>query len=157
MPSITSQFLSSAMRDRPLVPPRHTTNLASVEQYCEKPDDAVSTVGHSVRSANTAVYALLDGGKSVSPFLKEEHDLTHPVQLTERHNDVTQQRTASPVRSFVFRSPGHGTGIRSLLERAGKTGRCCQENYLQKDRCSPDIPCSRPYVTLIKQRPAAVA
>jgi oleate hydratase len=75
MPFITSQFMPRVAGDRPLVRPLHTTNFAFVGQFCEMPDDVVFTVEYSVRSAQTAVYALLDIDKSVSPIFKGEHDL----------------------------------------------------------------------------------
>jgi oleate hydratase len=75
MPFITSQFMPRLAGDRPLVRPFHTTNIAFVGQYCEIPDDVVFTVEYSVRSAQTAVYSLLDVDKPVSPIFKGEHDL----------------------------------------------------------------------------------
>ena len=75
MPLITSQFMPRVTGDRPLVRPLHTTNVAFVGQYCEIPDDVVFTVEYSVRSAQTAVYAVLDIDKPVSPIFKGEHDL----------------------------------------------------------------------------------
>ena len=60
MPFITSQFLPRAKGDRPEVVPERTRNLAFLGQFCELPDDVVFTVEYSVRSAQTAVYALLE-------------------------------------------------------------------------------------------------
>jgi oleate hydratase len=59
MPFITSQFLPREAGDRPQVVPKGSLNLAFVGQYCELPDDVVFTVEYSIRSAQTAVYALL--------------------------------------------------------------------------------------------------
>ncbi len=59
MPFITSQFLRRGSGDRPQVVPRESRNLAFMGQFCELPDDVVFTVEYSVRSAQTAVYALL--------------------------------------------------------------------------------------------------
>lgn len=59
MPFITSQFLRRAKGDRPAVVPPGTENLAFIGQFCEQPDDVVFTVEYSIRSAMTAVYALL--------------------------------------------------------------------------------------------------
>lgn len=59
MPFITSQFLPREMGDRPQVVPDGSKNLAFMGQYCELPDDVVFTVEYSIRSAQTAVYALL--------------------------------------------------------------------------------------------------
>jgi oleate hydratase len=75
MPFITSQFMPRVKGDRPLVRPTGTTNIAFIGQYCELPDDVVFTVEYSVRSAQTAVYSLLDLDKEVSPLYKAQHDV----------------------------------------------------------------------------------
>lgn len=75
MPFITSQFMPRVIGDRPMVRPIGTTNIAFVGQYCELPDDVVFTVEYSVRSAQTAVYSLLDLDKEVSPLYKAQHDV----------------------------------------------------------------------------------
>jgi len=59
MPFITSQFLRREKGDRPLVVPKDSKNLAFLGQFCELPEDVVFTVEYSIRSAQTAVYALL--------------------------------------------------------------------------------------------------
>jgi oleate hydratase len=59
MPFITSQFLRRESGDRPEVVPAGTRNLGFIGQYCELPNDVVFTVEYSIRSAQTAVYALL--------------------------------------------------------------------------------------------------
>jgi oleate hydratase len=59
MPFITSQFLPREKGDRPQVVPKGSENLAFIGQFCELPDDVVFTVEYSIRSAQTAVYALL--------------------------------------------------------------------------------------------------
>jgi oleate hydratase len=59
MPFITSQFLRREKGDRPRVVPDGSRNLAFIGQFCELPDDVVFTVEYSIRSAQTAVYALL--------------------------------------------------------------------------------------------------
>lgn len=60
MPFITSQFLPRAKGDRPAVLPDGSHNLAFTGQFVELPDDVVFTVEYSVRSAQVAVYGLLD-------------------------------------------------------------------------------------------------
>lgn len=60
MPFITSQFLPREKGDRPPVVPEGATNLAFTGQFCELPDDVVFTVEYSIRSAQTAVYRLLE-------------------------------------------------------------------------------------------------
>jgi oleate hydratase len=59
MPFITSQFLRRKIGSRPQVFPESSTNFAFIGQFCEMPDDTVFTVEYSIRSAQTAVYALL--------------------------------------------------------------------------------------------------
>ena len=60
MPFITSQFLRRAAGDRPSVIPEGWKNLAFMGQFCELRDDVVFTVEYSIRSAQEAVYALLN-------------------------------------------------------------------------------------------------
>ena len=60
MPFITSQFMPRSHGDRPAIIPDGSHNLAFLGQYCELPDDVVFTVEYSIRSAQTAVYALLN-------------------------------------------------------------------------------------------------
>lgn len=74
MPYITSQFMPRTATDRPKVIPKGSRNLAFIGQYCEIPDDVVFTVEYSVRSAQTAVFGLLDVKRPVSPFYKGQHD-----------------------------------------------------------------------------------
>ncbi len=59
MPFITSQFMPRSAGDRPQIIPEGSHNLALLGQYCEQPEDVVFTVEYSIRSAQTAVYALL--------------------------------------------------------------------------------------------------
>ena len=59
MPFITSQFLRREKGDRPQIVPKGSKNLAFMGQFCELPEDVVFTVEYSIRSAQTAVYALL--------------------------------------------------------------------------------------------------
>jgi oleate hydratase len=75
MPFITSQFLPRARGDRPDVIPERSKNLALVGQFCELPDDVVFTVEYSIRSAQTAVYRLLNLDRTSPPVYKGTHDL----------------------------------------------------------------------------------
>jgi oleate hydratase len=75
MPFITSQFMPRLKGDRPLVRPEGSTNLAFIGQFCEIPDEVVFTVEYSVRSAQTAVFSLLNLKKEISPIYKGQHDL----------------------------------------------------------------------------------
>lgn len=75
MPYITSQFLTRAKGDRPQVIPETTTNLAFIGQFAEVPDDVVFTVEYSVRTAQTAVYGLLNLNREPNPIYKGDHHL----------------------------------------------------------------------------------
>lgn len=74
MPFITSQFLRRTKGDRPQVVPRRSKNLAFVGQFCDLPDDVVFTIEYSIRTAQTAVYALLGLRKYPPPVYKGYHD-----------------------------------------------------------------------------------
>ena len=74
-PYVTSQLSPRAIDDRPPVIPKDTVNLAFLGQYCEIPDDIVFTVEYSVRSAQTAVYSLLNLNKKVSPIYHGMHQV----------------------------------------------------------------------------------
>lgn len=74
LPFITSQFLPRVAGDRPLVVPAGATNFAFIGQFCELPDDVVFTVEYSIRSAQAAVYQLLDLRKTVPPVYKGMFD-----------------------------------------------------------------------------------
>jgi oleate hydratase len=60
MPFVTSQFLKRKVTDRPDVVPKGSTNLALTGQFVEVPDDCVFTMEYSVRSAQMAVFKLLN-------------------------------------------------------------------------------------------------
>jgi oleate hydratase len=74
MPFITSQFLARDKGDRPQIVPKGSRNLAFIGQFCEMPDDVVFTVEYSIRSAQTAVYALLDINRDPPAVYKGEAD-----------------------------------------------------------------------------------
>jgi oleate hydratase len=75
MPFITSQFLPRDKGDRPAVIPAGSHNLAFMGQFCELPDDVVFTVEYSVRSAQLAVYGLLDLKLKPPAVYKGKYDL----------------------------------------------------------------------------------
>jgi oleate hydratase len=75
MPYMTSQFLIRQEGDRPQVAPQGATNLAFIGQFCEIPDDVVFTVEYSVRSAQLAVYKLLQMDKEPPPLYQGQRDL----------------------------------------------------------------------------------
>jgi oleate hydratase len=60
--------------DRPQIVPKGSRNLAFIGQFCEMPDDVVFTVEYSIRSAQTAVYALLDINRDPPAVYKGEAD-----------------------------------------------------------------------------------
>jgi len=74
MPFITSQFLPREKGDRPRVVPKGSQNLAFIGQFCELPDDVVFTVEYSIRSAQTAVYALLGLNREPPPVYQGKFD-----------------------------------------------------------------------------------
>ena len=74
MPFITSQFLPRKAGDRPNIIPEGSMNFAFIGQYCELPDDVVFTVEYSIRSAQTAVYALLGLNRRPPEVYKGEFD-----------------------------------------------------------------------------------
>ena len=74
MPFITSQFLRRERGDRPQVVPQGTRNFAAIGQFCELPDDVVFTVEYSIRSAQTAAYALLELKREPPGVYKGEFD-----------------------------------------------------------------------------------
>ncbi len=74
MPFITSQFLRREAGDRPQVVPEGATNLAFIGQFCEQPHDVVFTVEYSIRSAQTATYALLGLNREPPPVYQGRFD-----------------------------------------------------------------------------------
>ena len=70
MPFITSQFMPRGPADRPAVVPKGARNFAFLGQFCEVPDDTVFTVEYSVRTAQMAVYELLDLNREVTPVYR---------------------------------------------------------------------------------------
>ena len=73
LPYITSQFLTRTTGDRPQVVPEISENLAFIGQFAEVPDDVVFTVEYSVRTAQTAVYELLELDKQPTLIYKGDH------------------------------------------------------------------------------------
>lgn len=70
LPYTTSQFLTRSVGDRPAIIPKKTKNLAFIGQFCEQPKDFVFTDEYSVRSAQIAVFSLLNLKKKVSPIYR---------------------------------------------------------------------------------------
>lgn len=74
MPFITSHFMPRSDGDRPAVIPEGAENFGFLGQFCELADDTVFTVEYSVRSAQTAVYGLLDLPREVTPLYRGYRD-----------------------------------------------------------------------------------
>jgi len=75
MPFGISQFMKRKVSDRPDVVPEGSTNLALTGQFVEVPDDCVFTMEYSVRSAQMAVFKLLNLDKEPTPFPRVSNDL----------------------------------------------------------------------------------
>lgn len=67
LPYTTSQFLPRSQTDRPAVVPAGSTNFALLGEFTEIPDESVFMVSYSCKSAQTAVYTLLNVDKDVTP------------------------------------------------------------------------------------------
>jgi oleate hydratase len=75
MPFVTSQFLKRKVTDRPDVVPEGSTNLALTGQFVEVPYDCVFTMEYSVRSAQMAVFKLLNLDKEPTPYRHVDRDI----------------------------------------------------------------------------------
>ena len=75
LPFGVSQFLKRTITDRPDVVPEGSTNLGLTGQFVEVPDDCVFTMEYSVRSAQMAVFKLLNLAKEPIPFPRVSTDL----------------------------------------------------------------------------------
>lgn len=75
MPYITSQFMPRGGKDRPLIIPEGSQNLAFIGQFVELPGDVVFTVETSVRTAMTAVYRMLHLDRPVDPLFEGQYDI----------------------------------------------------------------------------------
>ena len=75
MPYITSMFMPRTKGDRPLPVPDNSKNLAFISQFVEIPEDVVFTDEYSVRTAQMAVYKLLDITREIPPILHHDKSL----------------------------------------------------------------------------------
>ncbi len=75
MPYITSMFMPRTKGDRPLPVPDNFKNLAFISQFVEIPEDVVFTDEYSVRTAQMAVYKLLDITREIPPILHHDKSL----------------------------------------------------------------------------------
>lgn len=87
MPYITSQFLCRRKGDRPAIRPDGYDNFAIIGQFCEQPDDVVFTVEYSVRSAMSAVYALLALNMQPPAVYKGQYNVRHLYQAHQALHD----------------------------------------------------------------------
>jgi oleate hydratase len=88
MPFITNQFLRRERGDRPDVKPHGYVNLAFIGQFCEQPDDVVFTVEYSIRSAQAAVYRLLNMDLAPPPVYKGAFDMSVLYSAFEALHDL---------------------------------------------------------------------
>ncbi len=84
LPYITSQFSPRVKGDRPVVVPAGYKNLAFLGQFCEILRDIVFTVGYSIRSAQIAVYKLLNLKKKVEPIYRGHFYPRHICRVLKR-------------------------------------------------------------------------
>ncbi|MEK7586475.1 MAG: oleate hydratase [Patescibacteria group bacterium] len=75
MPYGASQFLPRRRGDRPAVVPKGSTNFAFTGQFCEIPEEIAFTVEYSIRSAQIAVYTLLNLAKKVTPIYHGQNNI----------------------------------------------------------------------------------
>lgn len=75
MPYITTYFMPRGSKDRPLVVPKHSKNLAFIGNYAETPRDTVFTTEYSVRTAMEAVYTLLHVDRGVPEVFASAFDV----------------------------------------------------------------------------------
>lgn len=87
MPYVDAQFQPRAMKDRPKVVPKGSTNFAMVSQFVEIADDMVFTEEYSIRGARMAVYKLMGVKKKicpVTPYSKDAKVLMRALKTSYR-------------------------------------------------------------------------
>lgn len=75
MPFITSEFTPRGEGDRPWPVPEGSRNLGFTGQFVETPDDCVFTTEGSARTAQMAVYKLLDLQRDITPIWPTQYDI----------------------------------------------------------------------------------
>jgi oleate hydratase len=95
MPFITSQFLCRQKGDRPQIIPDGTKNMAFIGQFCEMPDDVVFTIEYSIRSAQTAIYALLGLPREVPRVYQGKFDPHVLLKAFMALHDLSADRSAT--------------------------------------------------------------
>lgn len=81
LPYVTSMLLPRNNYDRPPVVPDRSTNLALIGEYTEMPEDTVFMVSYSTKTAQTAVYKLLDVHKEVTPIYHGTHNIWNWIKV----------------------------------------------------------------------------
>lgn len=84
MPYITAQFMTRHRTDRPLPVPKGCTNLGMTSQFVEIPNDVVFTVEYSVRSAQMAVYQLLNIKKQIPAISHHENKIAVKIKCVKK-------------------------------------------------------------------------
>ncbi|PZP91879.1 MAG: oleate hydratase [Staphylococcus capitis] len=74
MPYVTAYFMPRAYKDRPLVVPNGSKNLAFIGNFAETERDTVFTTEYSLRTAMEAVYQLLEVDRGVPEVYASEFD-----------------------------------------------------------------------------------
>lgn len=87
MPYITTYFMPHGLKDRPLVVPEHSKNLAFIGNYAETPKDTVFTTEYSVRTAMEAVYTLLNVDRGVPEVFASAFDIRMMLNALYYLND----------------------------------------------------------------------
>ena len=123
MPYITSYFMPRALKDRPLVVPRGSKNLAFIGNFAETERDTVFTTEYSVRTAMEAVYQLLDIDRGVPEVYASEFDAR---VLMDAYYELNDRKSLHELanKNFLKRSvlknvtkKIHGTFIEELLRK----------------------------------------
>ena len=74
LPYAGSVWMVRGRADRPKAVPDGSTNFGFIGQFCEIPDEPAFTMEYSVRSARTAVAALLNLDRGPPPIYQAHHD-----------------------------------------------------------------------------------
>lgn len=75
MPYIDAHFQPRAMKDRPSVVPKGSTNFAMISQFVEISNDMVFTEEYSVRAARIAIYTLMGIERNICPVTPHQYDI----------------------------------------------------------------------------------
>lgn len=123
MPYVTAYFMPRAYKDRPLVVPNGSKNLAFIGNFAETERDTVFTTEYSVRTAMEAVYQLLDVDRGVPEVYASEFDAR---VLMDAFYELNDRRSLHELvnKNFIKRSVLNtvlkkirGTFIEELLRK----------------------------------------